>query len=106
MLARSAEIAFILAVWSPTSLATFLAKSVTRLAAIAARSIERSASSSDRWDCFLEGAAKALFDGVAIFAPTNHTPAAKPTASAMHAQSKFTNRNVPIAAGRIIIVLG
>ena len=37
--------------------------------------------------------------GLAIFAPKNQTPAAKPTPSATHAQSRFTSRNVPMAAG-------
>ena len=55
MPARSAEIAFILAAWSPTSLATFLAKSATRLAAMAARSAARFDSSLGLAAGFLAG---------------------------------------------------
>src|SRR5262245_45321604 len=34
-----------------------------------------------------------------IRAPKNHTPAPKPTPSATQAQSRFTNKKVPMAAG-------
>ena len=43
--ANSAEMAFILAAWSPTSLITPLAKSATRLVAMRVRSATRLASS-------------------------------------------------------------
>ena len=102
MPARSAEIAFILAAWSPTSLATFLAKSATRLAAMAARSAARFGSSAGLAGGFLAGGGVGRFGH---FAPKNQTPAAKPTPNATHAQSKLTSRNVPMAAGRRNIVL-
>src|SRR4051794_25744878 len=101
MPAKSAEIAFILAAWSPTSVATSLAKSATRLAAMAARSTARFGSSAGFAGAFFVGDGAA---GFAIFAPKNQTPAAKPTPSATHAQSKFTRTNVPMAAGRRNIV--
>src|SRR5262245_14405094 len=82
----------------------FWATSATRWVAIMARSTARVASVFG-WGavaaaCGLGFSTTAGLTGLVILAPKNQTPAPNPTPSATQAQSRFTNKNVPMAAGK------